>query len=490
LRPPERLVFELSRKGKVGWSLPELPADAADPAVEKELLRDDPPALPELSEVEVVRHFTRLSHLNYGVDDGLFPLGSCTMKHNPRVNEATARLPGFSGIHPLQPPSTVQGALGLIHELEATLAEITGMDGVSLQPAAGAQGETAGIMMIRGLLRERGDPRQVVLIPDSAHGTNPASARFCGYRAEEIGSDVRGRISLSALRERMGPDVAALMLTNPNTLGIFEEGIAEVTETVHAGGGLVYCDGANMNAMLGLTRPGDQGIDVMHLNLHKTFTTPHGGGGPGCGAVAVRGELLDFLPVPRVVREGDQYTVSSDFPRAIGRLRSFLGNFGMMVRAYTYIREMGAPGLRRAAEDAVLNANYLRARLKGLLTLPYDTPTMHEVVFSDAVLQKKTGVGALDLAKRLIDYGFHPPTVYFPLVVQGAIMVEPTETESREELDLFVEAIRAIVAEAESDPDLVRGAPHRAPVRRLDETRAARRPVLRWAPPSNDPGTA
>lgn len=484
LRPPEPLAFELSRPGRAGWSLPALPAGAPGIEAETELLREAPPLLPELSEVEVVRHFTRLSELNYGVDDGLFPLGSCTMKHNPRVNEAAARFPGFAQVHPCQPESTCQGALALIHGLEALLAEITGMEAVGLQPAAGAHGELTGMMMIRALQERRGGERSVVLIPDSAHGTNPASAHFCGYRPEEIPSTASGRVDVAALERRLGPDTAAIMLTNPNTLGIFEDEIARICDLCHEAGALVYCDGANMNAMLGLTRPGDQGIDVMHLNLHKTFTTPHGGGGPGSGPVAVRGELAEFLPTPRVVRENGEYRLLHHLPHSIGRIRSFHGNFGMMVRAYAYIREMGAEGLRRAAEDAILNANYLRARLSELFSLPYTTETLHEVVFSDRELEKRTGVKALDLAKRLIDHGFHPPTVYFPLVVHGAIMIEPTETESREELDAFVSALRAIVEEAESDPETVKSAPHRAPVRRLDEVRAARHPVLRWVPGS------
>jgi glycine dehydrogenase subunit 2 len=466
-----------------------MPSGAGEIEVEPELLRSEPPALPELSEVDVVRHFTRLSELNYGVDDGLFPLGSCTMKHNPRVNESVARLPGFAQIHPYQPESTSQGALALIHGLESLLAEIAGMDAVSLAPAAGAHGELTGMMMIRALLERRGDARRVVLIPDSAHGTNPASAHFCGYGTEEIASDPSGRIDVPALRKRIGSDVAALMLTNPNTLGVFEGDIVEICRLVHEAGALVYCDGANMNAMLGLTRPGDQGIDVMHLNLHKTFTTPHGGGGPGSGPVAARGDLAAFLPAPRVVREGAAYRTVENPPESIGRIRSFYGNFGMMVRAYTYIREMGAPGLRHVSETAILNANYLRARLEGLLDLPYDSPTLHEVVFSDRTLEQETGVRALDLAKRLIDYGFHPPTVYFPLVVHGAIMIEPTETESREELDAFAEAVRSILQEAKTEPDLVKTAPHLAPLRRLDEVRAARRPVLRWtAGSTEDPG--
>ncbi len=477
----EPLVFELSRPGKAGYSLPTAEIPDVDGEIEDELLRDEMPGLPELSEVEVLRHFTRLSHLNYCIDDGLLPLGSCTMKHNPRVNELVARLPGFAAVHPLQSAATSQGALEVCEGLERHLVAITGMDAFTLQPSAGAHGEFTGMMLIRALLDARGDERCCVLIPDSAHGTNPASSVFCGFVPETIPSGSDGRIDLELLRERVAKgDVAAIMLTNPNTLGIFESGIAEICAAVHEYGGLVYGDGANMNAMLGLTRPGDQGIDVIHLNLHKTFGTPHGGGGPGSGPVGVRGELVDFLPVPRVVREGDTLRLSDAFPRSIGRVGAFQGNFGMLVRTLAYIREYGADGLRRVAEDAVLNANYLRSELSGTLDLPYDTPTMHEVVFSDRSLEKETGVTTMDLAKRLIDFGFHPPTVYFPLVVHGALMIEPTETESREELDIFVAAIREICREARETPDVVKQAPWTAPRRRLDEVRANRKLILRW----------
>jgi glycine dehydrogenase subunit 2 len=482
LREPEKLLFEISRKGHEGYRPPA--NDVGDPSlgIEDAYLREDIPGFPEVTEVEVVRHFTRLSHWNYALDDGLYPLGSCTMKHNPRINERMARLPGFADSHPLQPCTTTQGSLRLMHELEGYLAEITGMDRVTLQPAAGAQGELTGVLLIRAYLTSRGDARRVILIPDSAHGTNPASAALCGYGIEEIRSGPDGCVDVEHLRERMGKDVAAVMLTNPNTLGIFESRIREVCSIVHEGGGLVYMDGANMNAMLGLTRPGDAGVDVLHLNLHKTFTTPHGGGGPGSGPVALKKILAPFLPVPVIEKEGDTFRLRHDLPHSIGKIRSFQGNFGMLVRAYTYIRTMGPDGLKEAAEVAILNANYLRGHLDDVLDLPYDAPSLHEVVLSDRSLEEATGVKALDLAKRLLDYGFHPPTVYFPLIVKGAVMIEPTETESREELDTFIRAIRSIVAEAKSNPEIVKTAPHTTPVRRLDEASAARKPRLRWKP--------
>ena len=478
---PEPLIFEVSRPGRAGFSLPASAAPDAPDDLEPGLVRDEMPPLPEVSEVEVLRHFTRLSHLNYSIDDGLLPLGSCTMKHNPRVNEMLARLPGLAMAHPLQHPETCQGALEVMATLEKSLAAITGMDAFTLQPAAGAHGALPGILIIRQCLQDRGDDRRIVLIPDSAHGTNPSSCVFSGFHPEPIASGDDGRVDLSALWRRIAEgDVAAIMLTNPNTLGIFESQIAEICAALHEKGGFVYGDGANLNAMLGLTRPGDQGIDVIHLNLHKTFTTPHGGGGPGSGPVGVRGALVDYLPTPRVVREGDVWRLKEGGPKSIGRVGAFYGNFGMLVRALAFIREMGAEGLRRVAEDAILNANYLRNAIGQLLDLPYSTPTLHEVVFSDRSLERETGVKTLDVAKRLMDHGFHPPTVYFPLVVHGALMIEPTETESREELDAFVEALEAICAEAHSEPETVKQAPWNTPVRRLDEVRANRKPKLRW----------
>ena len=483
----EPLLFERSRPGRVGYSIPAADVPEADPAAvfDPAWLRDDLPGFPELSEVDVVRHFTRLSTWNAAVDLGLYPLGSCTMKYNPKVNEALARLPGFACAHPLQPPALAQGLLELMWRLEQALAEVSGMDRVSLQPAAGAQGELAGIMMIRAYHAQRGASRSVVLVPDSAHGTNPASAALNDFGVRSIPTGHDGVLHPEAVAAAMGPDVAALMITNPNTLGLFEEHVAEICEIVHAGGGLVYGDGANLNALLGIARPGDLGIDVMHFNLHKTFSTPHGGGGPGSGPIGVKNLLAPYLPVPIVRRlegsEGSGFALDYEFPRSIGRLHANLGNVGMFVRAFAYLRALGPEGLRRSAEMAVLNANYLLARLRGEWHVPYDRPVMHECVLSDRHLEP-TGVTTLDVAKRLIDYGYHPPTVYFPLIVHGALMIEPTESESREGLDRFAAALTAIAEEARTAPDRVRTAPHRTRHGRLDETRAARRPLLRWQP--------
>jgi len=478
----EGLLFERGARGRVGYVLEasDLESEAL-PALPAELVRQDIPGMPELSEIDVIRHFTRLSRWNYCIDHGLYPLGSCTMKYNPRLHELVARRPRMALAHPYQPEALSQGCLRLIHELEQFLARITGMDTLTLQPSAGAQGELTGMMIIRACLTQRGDPRSKVLIPDSAHGTNPSSAHLCNYQVVEIKSGADGRLHLEDLKARLGRDVAALMLTNPNTLGIFEQNIAEICALVHDAGGLVYCDGANMNALLGISRPGDMGCDVMHLNLHKTFTTPHGGGGPGSGPVAVKEFLRPFLPVPRVVKEGGRYRLAEEFPESIGRVRSFYGNFGMLVRAYAYILSMGAAGLKRVSENAVLNANYIKAGLRSVYQLAYDIDSMHEVIFTDQ-RQLKFGVKTLDIAKRLMDYGFHPPTIYFPLIAPGALMIEPTETEPRAELDRFIAAMKAIAAEAETDPELVQSAPRTTPVKRLDETRAARQPILRWTP--------
>jgi glycine dehydrogenase subunit 2 len=483
----EPLVFERSRPGRLGCAVPEPDVPLLDPGeqIPREALREALPGLPELSEVDVVRHYTRLSTWNAAVDLGLYPLGSCTMKYNPKVNEKAARLPGFAAAHPLQPVELMQGFLQLCFELEGHLAEVTGMDRVTLQPAAGAQGELAGIMMIRAWHEQRGERRRVVLVPDSAHGTNPASAALNGYEVVSVRSGDDGLLHPESVAAAMNEDVAALMITNPSTLGLFEEHISRICEIVHARGGLVYGDGANLNALLGVTRPGDLGIDVMHINLHKTFSTPHGGGGPGAGPVGVKNALAPYLPTPVVRRlsgdEGEGFTLDYDFPRSIGRLHANFGNVGMLVRAWAYIRSLGPDGLRRCAEMAVLNANYLLARLRGAYHVPYDRTVMHECVLSDRSLQG-TGVTTLDVAKRLIDYGYHPPTVYFPLVVHGAIMIEPTESESLEGLDRFAEAMLAIAEEAGEDPELLRSAPHHTRRARLDETRAARRPVLRWHP--------
>ena len=477
----EPTIFEVGSPGRRGCELPPLDVPQADLSGLGSAVRDSVEGLPETSEVDVVRHFVRLSRLNYAVDLGLYPLGSCTMKYNPKINEELSRLDGFARIHPMQPVETVQGALELMHALGQLLQEITGLSAFTLQPAAGAQGEMTGIMMARAYLERRGDPRSIILIPDSAHGTNPASAHLAGYRVEEIASNAKGCIDAGALARRMGPDVAALMLTNPNTLGIFESEIEKICDIVHEKGGLVYMDGANMNALVGVARPGDMGVDILHLNLHKTFSTPHGGGGPGSGPVGVVQALEPYLPVPVVVPDGADYRIDWDRPHSVGKVATFMGNFGMHVRAYAYILSFGPAGLRQIAERAVLTANYVRARLKDTYHLPYEEPTMHEVVFDDQ-RQRASGVRTLDIAKRLIDYGFHPPTIYFPLIVNGALMIEPTETESRRELDAFIDAMRSIDRESREEPDLVKGAPHHTPVGRLDEAAAARRPRLRWKP--------
>jgi glycine dehydrogenase subunit 2 len=479
----EPLIFEKGAKGRKAFSLPKLDVEKANPQDiwPEKFIRRELEGFPEMSEVDVVRHFTRLSQWNYGVDSGFYPLGSCTMKYNPKVNEDIARLPGFAGAHPYQPEEISQGALQLICELETYLSEVSGMDRVTLQPSAGAQGELTGMLMIRAYLVDQGNPRKKVLVPDTAHGTNPASSSLCGYQVVQVKSDERGRLSPRAIEEKMDEDVAALMVTNPNTLGLFEDHICEVAEIVHKKGGLIYCDGANLNALMGLTRVGDMGVDVLHFNLHKTFSTPHGGGGPGAGPVGVKGHLADYLPIPIVVKEGERFRFEYRRPKSIGKVRSFYGNFGVLVRAYSYILSMGAEGLKKASLLALLNANYIRARLKGTYNLPYDYPCMHECVFNDK-LQNKFGVTALDIAKRLMDYGFHPPTIYFPLVVHGALMIEPTESEARETLDQFIESMIQIAKEAETDPEVVRSAPHRTKVFRLDEVLANRKPKLRWKP--------
>ena len=482
LRGREGLIFERSSPGRVGYQLPALQVPAVDPAasVPPRLLRGDIDGLPEVSEVNVVRHYTRLSRWNYSVDEGLYPLGSCTMKYNPRINEELARLPGLAQIHPLQPEEQVQGALALMWELEQALLAVTGMARVTLQPAAGAHGELAGMLMIRKALAGRGDNRRVVLIPDSAHGTNPASAVFAGFEVAEIPSTPQGTLDVEAVRRHLeGGEVAALMATVPNTLGVFEPEIARVAAMLHERGAYLYVDGANLNAFVGIAQPGRMGADALHINLHKTFSTPHGGGGPGAGPVAVSEALVPFLPVPTVERSGDRYTLSTDRPESIGKVRGFFGNFSMLVRALAYIRSLGADGLRAMAEGAVLNANYIRKELEDEYGLPYPGASLHEVVFDDS-RQTPAGVHNVDIAKRLLDYGFHPPTMSFPLIVHGALMIEPTESEGLEELDAFIEAMRAIAREARETPELVKGAPYTTPVGRLDEVRAARQPVLRW----------
>ena len=477
----DKLVFELSSPGRVAWSLPD--ADVPEADAKKLLpakhLRSEAPELPEVSEFDIIRHYSRLSRMNYGVDTHFYPLGSCTMKYNPKLNEDMARLAGFAKVHPLAPEASAQGALQLMHELARDLAEIAGMDAVSLQPAAGAQGELAGVLMIRAYHASRGEKRTKVLVPDSAHGTNPASTAIAGYEVVEVKSLPNGEVDVDALARTLDTDVAAFMITVPNTLGMFEPRIVEITELCHAKGVQVYMDGANLNAILGITRPGDLGFDVCHFNLHKTFTTPHGGGGPGAGPVGVKAHLEPFLPVPVVTKDGDEYSLDWKRPRSIGKLQAFWGNFGMLVRAYTYIRTMGADGLRAVSENAVLNANYIMKRLEGHYDLAAPGPCMHECVLS-ARRQKKLGVTAMDVAKRLLDLGFYAPSTYFPLIVEEALMIEPTETESKETLDAFCEAMIRIAKEAETDPGVIHHAPVTTPVRRLDQTKAAREPNLRW----------
>jgi len=470
----EPLLWEKGKKGRCGFSIPQqdVPSADIDPS-----LSGEGPDFPDLSEVDVVRHYTRLSQWNFGVDTGMYPLGSCTMKYNPKTNEKQTQLKGLAQAHPLLPTELSQGALKLMVELEKYLTEITGMDAVSLQPAAGAHGELAGMLIIHAYQTGKGMSRSKILVPDTAHGTNPASAALCGFKSVPVKSNEQGVLSAEAIEAAMDEDTAGIMVTNPNTLGLFEENIKAISEIVHAKGGLVYCDGANMNAIMGIVNMGDTGVDVMHLNLHKTFSTPHGGGGPGSGPVCVKKHLEPFLPVPRIVEDNGQYILSDDFPESIGKLHAFYGNFGVMIKSYSYIRSMGAANLKKASQLAVLNANYIKENLKDVLHLPYDRPCMHECVFSDKH-QKADKVTTLDMVKRLMDYGFHPPTIYFPLVVNGAIMIEPTETESKEDIDSLIDAFKAIVEEAKADPDKVRNAPTSCKVQRLDETAAARNPCL------------
>lgn len=476
------LIFERSKEGRTSYSLPELDVPEYDLADELDdaYVRKSAPDLPEVSELDIMRHYTALSRRNYGVDSGFYPLGSCTMKYNPKINEDVARYAGFSHIHPLQDPKTVQGAMEMMYDLQQALIEITGMNEVSLQPAAGAQGEWTGLMMIRAYHEANGDlGRTKVIVPDSAHGTNPASATVAGFEAVTVKSNENGLVDLDDLKRVVGPDTAALMLTNPNTLGLFETEILEMAKIVHDAGGKLYYDGANLNAIMGYTRPGDMGFDVVHLNLHKTFTGPHGGGGPGSGPVGVTEELTPFLPKPLLLKKDDMFVFDYDRPQSIGRVKPYYGNFGINLRAYTYIRTMGAEGLKKVSEYAVLNANYLMHKLSGKYELPYKQHCKHEFVLSGK-RQKKLGVRTLDIAKRLLDFGYHPPTIYFPLNVEEAMMVEPTETESKETLDGFIETMLTIADEAENDPEAVQEAPHHTIVKRMDETTAARKPVLRY----------
>ncbi|MBE6185103.1 glycine dehydrogenase subunit 2 [Bacillus ginsengihumi] len=482
LNEDQPLIFERSKPGRIGYSLPPLDVQELDlkEIFPTEYIRNEEPELPEVSELDIMRHYTLLSKHNHGVDSGFYPLGSCTMKYNPKINESVARFPGFAHIHPLQDESSVQGALELMYDLQQHLVEITGMDEVTLQPAAGAHGEWTGLMLIRAYHEANGDMKRTkVIIPDSAHGTNPASATVAGFETITVKSNEQGLVDIDDLRNIVGEDTAALMLTNPNTLGLFEENILEMAEIVHEAGGKLYYDGANLNAVLAKARPGDMGFDVVHLNLHKTFTGPHGGGGPGSGPVGVKKELIPFLPKPVITKKDQQYVLDYDRPQSIGRVKPFYGNFGINVRAYTYIRSMGPDGLKAVTENAVINANYMMRRLSEYYVLPYDRHCKHEFVISGSK-QKKLGVRTFDIAKRLLDFGFHPPTVYFPLNVEECMMIEPTETESKETLDEFIDAMIQIAKEAEEHPEIVQEAPHTTIIKRLDETRAARKPVLRY----------
>jgi len=484
MRRSAALIFERSRSGRRAIDLPisDVPVESVSSLIPAAFLRKEPADLPEVSQLDLVRHFTELSQRTFGVDSGFYPLGSCTMKYNPKINEDVAALPGLAGLHPLEDVRDTQGALKLMFDLQTMLSEIGGMDAVTLQPAAGAHGELTGLKLIRAYHRHHGQNRTQVIVPDSAHGTNPASVTVCGMEVVEIKSHPDGAIDLEALRAVVGPNTAALMLTNPSTLGLFEKNICAVTEIVHAAGGLVYYDGANANAIMGLTRPGDMGFDVVHFNLHKTFSTPHGGGGPGAGPVGVKKILEPFLPIPVVVQnEEGIYCFDTQRPLSIGRMHAFYGNFGVLIRAYAYILSMGAAGLRQASEDAVLNANYCLARLREVYHAPFDRYCMHECVLTSKK-QNSQGIKTLDIAKRLLDYGVHPPTIYFPLIVEEALMIEPTETESLETLDTFIAIMRQIAEEATTNPDLIRQAPSTTVVGRLDEATAARKPNLRWKP--------
>jgi glycine dehydrogenase subunit 2 len=478
----QALIFEVSTPGRIGYSLPEMDIPELDlnDLLPEGYLRVEEPELPEVSELDIMRHYTALSKRNHGLDSGFYPLGSCTMKYNPKINENVARFAGFAHLHPLQDVSSVQGALELMYDLQQHLIEITGMDEVTLQSAAGAHGEWTGLMLIRAFHEANGDfKRTKVIVPDSAHGTNPASATIAGFETVTVKSNDKGLVDLEDLRRVVGEDTAALMLTNPNTLGLFEENIVELAEIVHSAGGKLYYDGANLNAVLSKARPGDMGFDVVHLNLHKTFTGPHGGGGPGSGPVGVKADLIQYLPKPIIAKRGEEYVLDYDRPQSIGRVKPFYGNFGINVRAYTYIRSMGPDGLKAVTENAVINANYMMRRLAEQYDLPFDKHCKHEFVLSGK-RQKKLGVRTLDIAKRLLDFGYHPPTIYFPLIVEECIMIEPTETEAKETLDGFCDIMIQIAKEAEENPEVVQEAPHTTIVGRMDETKAARKPVLRY----------
>lgn len=482
----DKLIFEISKKGHSAYSLPKLDVkeNNLSDMIPDNLIRHNELSLPEVSEVELTRHYTNLSYKNYSVDKGFYPLGSCTMKYNPKVNEDISSMAKFTNIHPLQPEESVQGSLKVMYDLEKMLCELTGMDKFTLEPAAGAHGELTGMMIIKAYHEYRHDyKRKNMIVPDSAHGTNPASASTAGFNVVEIKSGKDGLIDIDSLKEVLNDNVAGLMLTNPNTLGLFEKNIKEISNLVHDAGGLLYYDGANMNANMGITRPGDMGFDVVHLNLHKTFSTPHGGGGPGSGPVGVKGDLINFLPVPIVDKINEKYVLNYNIPNTIGKVRSFYGNFGIIVRAYAYILTMGNEGLKKASEIAVLNANYLKEMLKDVYELPISSVCKHEFVLS-GLKDKTNDVSTLDIAKRIIDYGFHPPTIYFPLIIDSALMIEPTETESKETLDEFINAMKDIAKEAHEKPELLKDAPHDTFVRRLDEVNAARKPIVKWSPES------
>lgn len=482
MREYDKLIFELSKPGRKAYKLPPLDIEDSDikDYIPEEFINENDLDLPEVSEVEVIRHYTNLSNKNYGLDTGFYPLGSCTMKYNPKINENMARIDGFSNLHPLQREDCVQGSLQLMYELQEALAEIAGMDKMTLQPAAGAHGELTGIMIIKAYHEKNGDiKRDKIIVPDSAHGTNPATAAMAGYKIVEVTSTEEGIVDVEALKELVGEDTAGLMLTNPNTLGLFEKDIKEIAKIIHDAGGQLYYDGANANAILGHARPGDMGFDVVHFNIHKTFSTPHGGGGPGSGPVGVKKHLAEFLPVPTVEKEGERYFLNYDHPDSIGKVKDFYGHFGILVRAYTYILMMGKDGLKKASEMAVLNANYLLSRLKDDYYLPIDTIYKHEFVLG-GLKGDLVEATTLDVAKRLLDYGFHPPTVYFPLIIREALMIEPTETESKETLDAFAKAMINIAEESRNNVEILKEAPHKTGVRRPDETKAARKPVLKY----------
>ena len=481
MRKAKSLIFEISKAGRSAVDMPpcDVPEEVISSLIPAEFLRKNPAALPEVSQLDLMRHYTELSQRNFGVDSGFYPLGSCTMKYNPKVNEDIARYPGFALLHPLQQPETVQGAFKILYDMELYLAEISGMDAITMQPVAGAHGELTGLKLIRAYHRQRGEIRNKVIVPDSAHGTNPASAAVCGLEIVEIKSNEDGSINLDALRAAVGPDTAAFMLTNPSTLGLFETNIKEIASIVHQAGGLLYYDGANANAIMGIVRPGDMGFDVVHFNLHKTFGTPHGGGGPGSGPVGVKNSLVPFLPTPVLTFDGSTYRLDHNRPQSIGKVHSFYGNFGIIVRAYAYIRALGPDGLRQASLDAVLNANYCLSQLREEYHAPFTRFCMHECIITSKK-QAEYGIRTLDIAKRLLDYGYHPPTIYFPMIVEEAMMIEPTDTESKETLDGFIRVMKKIAQEAKDDQSLIKNAPQTTVVGRLDETLAARKPVVKW----------